>query len=355
MTDAELLCLHRELVAIPSLSRQESAIADFVQQTLQGWGADVVRLESTIVARAGKGPRLALNSHLDTVPANDGWTQDPWEPKQVGGKVFGLGSNDAKASVAALMCAFKSVVDSGGPCETILMLVQEEETCGKGTELALGWLGQQGLKPDGAIVGEPTELQIGIAQRGLMILELIAEGQACHAANATKLGAKNPVWQLSQDICALQSLDFGQAHPELGLTSLQPTQLKGAEAHNQVPGQAVAVLDIRSVPGLTHEEIIQLVEDSVDSKVHVRSSRLHPYQCDPKAQIAQAARQGGKEFFSSVTMSDQVFFTGIPCVKCGPGLSARSHTSDEFVMESEIIEGARFYQATINEFARRLA
>ncbi|MBX3120500.1 MAG: M20/M25/M40 family metallo-hydrolase [Fimbriimonadaceae bacterium] len=330
---------------------------DWVEDLLRESGAEVTRLGDNVIAKAGSGPKILLNTHLDTVPPNDGWTRDPWNVETIDGKVYGLGSNDAKASAAAMIATLLGVQKAGGPCEVVLMLVCEEETGGKGTEIAWPWLQQQGWEPDGVVVGEPTELQIGIAQRGLMILELVHQGTACHAANANSLGAVNPVWGLAEDIVKLRQIDLGEPHPQLGVSSLQPTVLKGAATHNQVPAEASAKLDFRTVPGLTHSELLERLEECVAGEIRIHSSRLEPYQCPVDAIIVQSAlRIGtGTKTFASLTMSDQVFFQGVPAIKCGPGISARSHTADEFVLASEIEQGFEFYRALLKEVAHATA
>ncbi len=341
------------MVSIRSVSHEERELATWVEAFLREAGAEVMRLGDNIIARAGTGPKILFNSHLDTVPANNGWTRDPWHVESIDGKVYGLGSNDAKASGAAMMGAFLQTLKDGGPCELILMLVCEEETGGKGTELAWPWLQQQGWNPEGVVVGEPTELQVGIAQKGLLILELVHQGTACHAANIDVIGGINPIWGLAQDITRLQRADLGDAHPQLGPTSLQPTVLKGAQAHNQVPAEASAKLDVRTVPGRSHTEIIEALQAAVEGEIRVQSSRLEPYQCDESAMIVQAALQANPnaKTFGSRTMSDQVFFRGVPAIKCGPGITARSHTADEFVLESEIEAGFEFYKSLLKEVA----
>lgn len=354
MNDEELIAWHKTLVETPSLSHNERAIADLVEARLREAGAEVWRVGDNVIARAGEGPRILLNSHFDTVPANAAWTRDPWKADVEDGRIFGLGSNDAKASVAAMTAAFIDVVQQGGPCETVLMLVPEEETGGNGTETALPWLQKElNWKPQGAIVGEPTNLQIGTEQKGLMILELAALGDACHAANAGALNAVNPVWQLAEDLAALMAVDLGEKHPKLGSTTLQPTVLSGAAVHNQVPAEASAILDVRTVPGLSHAEICRRIRGAVTGVVRERSTRLAPYACAEDAPIvaaALAARPGSKTF-ASPTMSDQTFFQGIHAVKCGPGVSNRSHTADEYVTVEELLEGASFYRAAIRSFS----
>ena len=307
-----------------------------------------------MIARAGSGRRLLLNSHYDTVPATDKWTRDPWEASVEDGQVFGLGSNDAKASVAAMTAAFLEHADRGGPGEVALVIVCEEETGGEGTEVAWPHLRDANWVPDGVVVGEPTNLQIAIAQKGLMILELVAEGDGGHAANVAITGARNAVTAIAHDLAGLDGLDLGPPHPLLGSTSLQPTRLQGGEARNMVPVQATCVLDLRTVPGLSHEELRGRVQAHVQSEVRVISDRLGARECASDAEVVSAARlaRPQAELFGASTMADLVFFEGGPAIKCGPGRSERSHQPDEFVRESEILEGAAFYTRLIQEFMR---
>lgn len=326
---------------------------DWVAGFLEGKGATVQRCGLNVIALAGEGPRLLFNTHLDTVPPTSSWTRPPHTASREDGKVFGLGSNDAKGCAAAMIAAFLHVLECGGPSQVAIMLAVEEETGGKGTELAWPWLrDEHGWTPEGVVVGEPTQLQVGITQKGLLQAELVAYGQACHAANATAMGAKNPIWDLASDLLALQQVDLG-TDPELGPTTLQPTRLEGADARNQVPGQAIACLDIRTNPDKHHDEVLRELQAAVKGEIRARSLRLEAYACAPEASIVRAALAANPsaKAFGSRTMSDQVFFKGVSAIKCGPGDSARSHTSDEFIYEQEILDGAAFYTRLAQEFA----
>lgn len=353
LTADEILSLHRKLVETPSVSHNEAELMDWVAGFLAGKGAEVLRYGLNVIALAGEGPKVLFNTHLDTVPPTSSWTRPPHQTAREGGKVFGLGSNDAKGCAAAMIAGFLEVVQDGGPCQLALMLAIEEETGGNGTEVAWPWLrDEQVWIPEGVVVGEPTQLQVGITQKGLLQAELVARGQACHAANATAIGAKNPIWELAEDLLAIQKVDLG-VDPELGPTTLQPTRLEGADARNQVPGEAIACLDIRTNPDKCHDEVLRQLQAVVKGEVRARSLRLEPYACPPDAAIVRAAlaANSGAKTFGSRTMSDQVFFKGVPTIKCGPGDSARSHTADEFIYEQEILDGAAFYSRLVAAFA----
>jgi len=350
---AGLLRFHADLVAMRSVSHEEGPIADFVEGWLRDRGASVERVGDNVIARAGSGPGIVLCSHLDTVPATDAWTRDPWEVTREGEKIFGLGSNDAKASVAAMTFAFLSALERGGPCEVALMLVPEEETGGDGAEVAWPHLRAAGFDARAVVVGEPTNLEIATSQKGLLILELTTEGDACHSANASAMGARNAVRALARDIVALDGVDLGGAHPHLGGTTLEPTVTRAGERRNVIPASASAWLDLRTVPGVSHADLIASVRSCVEGEVRVHSERLRPCQCDEDAAIIEAARRARPEssVYGSRTMSDMVWFADVPVIKCGPGRTERSHTADEFVLASEVAAGAAFYESVIQHLA----
>jgi acetylornithine deacetylase len=239
VTAAEVLALHRDLVAIRSVSGEEGAIADFAAGWLAGRGVAAERIGNSLLAIAGEGPLLLLDSHLDTVPPAAGWTRDPFAVAVVDGRVVGLGSNDAKASVAAMMAAFVELA-SGDPLPFALglALVEGEETRGTGTQNVLAELASRGRSVLAAVIGEPTSLDVAAAQKGLLILELVAHGDTCHAAHAVALGARNAAVALARDLVALDRREIAPPHPQLGPTTLQPTVVQAGSARNVVPGTA---------------------------------------------------------------------------------------------------------------------
>jgi acetylornithine deacetylase len=349
----DLLDLHRQLVECPSISGEERAIADLVEGMLRTLPAEVERIGNNVLAVAGQGPRMLLNSHLDTVPAHQGWTRAPWNAVREEGRIYGLGSNDAKASVAAMMKAFEQVCFQGGPAQVVLLLVSEEETGGGGMQVAWPHVKQRGLLPEGGVVGEPTGLDVALSQRGLLILEMIASGDACHSANASELKARNPIRQLARDVVALEGIDLGPPHPILGSTTLEPTVITGGERRNMIPGKASVYLDLRTEPDLGHDELIRRVSDRVESHIRVHSNRFFPKSCSRDERIAQAAALARPQakFYGSRTLSDWVYLD-IPAIKVGPGRTERSHTPDEFVLESELFEGVDFYRDLVSAFAQ---
>jgi acetylornithine deacetylase len=357
LPEREILALHRAITSIRSVSGEEAALAGFLGDLLRRNGLTVQRLGNSLLTTIGRGPVLLLDTHLDTVPPVPGWTRDPWDVESIDGKVYGLGSNDAKASVAAMVTAFLAFGEADLPFTLALALAEAEETRGTGTEAALAELSRRGTPPVAAVVGEPTGLDVAVAQKGLMILELVARGDACHAAHAAALGAKNAARLLAHDLVALERVDFGPAHPRLGPITLEPTQVQAGTARNIVPGEAKAVLDVRTTPSLGRAEVRERIERTVKSEVRVLSDRLVPRETSESEPLVEAARRARPEarLYGSATLSDLVFMDAIPAFKCGPGRTERSHTPDEFVLEEEILDGARFYTRFVRAFAEMRA
>lgn len=360
MTDRELLAFHREIVATPSVSRDEGRLANRIQSFLRERGVPVIRYGDNLYALAGDaGPVLAFNSHIDTVPPAAGWTLKPWEPTVIEGRVHGLGSNDAKASVAAMTAAFLRLRDGAGPVgfRVALTLVVQEETGGDGAEILVPELARQGLGPDAAVIGEPTGLDVAVAQKGLLMLELRTTGQACHAAHGRALGARNAVRELARDLVALESVDLGPDDPELGPVTLEPTLAAGGTARNVVPAEASCALDVRVNPGPDADALTARLQAAVRGEIAVRSDRLRPCRTDPGHPLVRAAlaARPGAVAFGSRGLSDWVYFRDCPAIKVGPGRTERSHTPDEFVLESEIVDGAAFYEALARRWGAAVA
>jgi acetylornithine deacetylase len=367
LPEREVLALHRAITAIRSVSGEEAELADFLEQWWRRRGIAPLRLGNSLLLLSPRPPAaprqpppplpplplLLLDTHLDTVPPAAAWTRDPWDSQPAGGKVYGLGANDAKAAVAGMNAAFAAFADVELPFTLALALVEGEETRGTGTAAVLDELARQGRRPAAAVIGEPTGLDLAVAQKGLLVLELVARGDACHAAHARALGAANAARQLARDLVALETVDLGPPHERLGPVTVEPTQLRAGTARNVVPGEATAVLDVRTTPAMPAAEVVERIRRAVSGEVRVLSDRLAPCETPAGAAVVEAARRVRPEarLYGSATLSDMVFMAGIPAVKCGPGGSERSHTADEFVWESEVIAGARFYSRLVGSYA----
>jgi acetylornithine deacetylase len=351
------LKLLEELVAIPSVSGEEAAVAAFVEGRARAWGLDTVRDDTSvrIEVRTGRpGPTLALVSHLDVVPPGAGWTRDPFTPTIEGDRLYGRGSGDAKASVAAMVTAAKDLgerptLERG---RLLVILGYGEETKHTTMERAVERAGSI----DAAVVGEPTNLQIATAQRGLMMVDLVARGDQRHAGYAAADGEfVNAVLVLARDLLRLEELFQGRAHPVLGRTTATPTMLDAGVSRNVTPPVATAILDVRSTPDWTHEEIADLLRQRLDSEVVVTSRRLVPCETPAGSRLLAAARRARPDAaqFGSPTCSDWVFLRHADAIKAGPGTSRRSHTPDEYVDLSEVTAARGFYAGLAREYLTR--
>jgi acetylornithine deacetylase len=346
--------LLRELVAIPSLSGEETDLAIFVEETVRRWGLDVVRDANSVrieVQGWSIGPTLAYVSHLDVVPPGAGWSRDPFVPAIEGARLYGRGSGDAKASVAAMLYAAKDVVDQGGMDSGRLLVLMgySEET--KNTTMAA--TAESVGEIDAAVIGEPTNLGFAIAQRGLMMVDLLAQGDQRHAAYASGDGEfTNAPLVLARDLLKLDGLFAGRSHPVLGRATATATMLEAGVSPNVTPPVARAVLDIRSTPDWTHEELAEELRRSMSSDVIVTSRRLIPCETPSGSRLlATASRlRPEAEHYGSLTCSDWVFFREYDAFKCGPGTSRRSHTADEYVDVSEVMAARAFYAELVRAY-----
>lgn len=344
-------------VSIRSLSRKESNLADAVAADLRAGGMNVQRRGNNVWCEFGDAPspRLLLNSHLDTVPAGEGWSHDPWMPQFADGAVSGLGANDAKGCVTAMIdCALelKRFVDAGGALggTVVLALTAEEEISGQGLSTILHELGPI----DAALVGEPTGLRPMTAQRGLLIVMGRAHGRTGHPANTPPESADNAIALAAEDIRRLASFDWGPAHPLLGRTHAHVTQIHGGIARNVIPDACEFTMDIRTTPIESHRTIFERLQSTLRSELRIHSERLAPCETSDDEPIVAACVNGtGRPPAGSPAMSDMVFLSGVPAVKIGPGESRRSHTPNEFLLESELIAGAKAYRDIVRDYFGR--
>lgn len=347
--EVELL---RELVAIPSVSGQEGPAAEFVEARARQLGLDVVRDDTSVRAGVGdeqSGPTLVLASHLDVVPPGDGWTRDPFLPVIEGGMLYGRGSGDAKASLAAMLLALGDLAKDGGPRTGRVLAIFSfgEETRHATMPEAV----QRAGRLDAALVGEPTNLQFAIAQRGLMMVDLVARGTQRHAGYAAD-GEPNAIAALAGDLVRLDGIVAERMHPVLGATTVTPTMLHAGISRNVTPPAATAVLDVRSTPAWTHEELELALRERLASEVTVTSRRLVPCETPPNSRLLAAARAvaPGAALYGSPTCSDWCFLRHLDAIKVGPGTSRRSHTPDEAVDLAEVTAARAFYAGVARRY-----
>lgn len=331
-------------MAIPSVSGDEEAAARFVEETARGFGLDVVRDDTGVKVFVGDsaGPTLAFLSHLDVVPPGDGWTRDPFTPVIEGDLLYGRGAGDAKASVVAMLLAAKDVAERGVPRGRLLCLFgYGEETRHTSMPAAVASVG----RIDAAVVGEPTNLDVAVAQRGLMMVDLVARGDQRHAGYASEGRFTNAIEALARNLVRLDGVVSERAHPVLGRTTVTPTMVDAGISRNVTPPSARAVLDVRSTPAWTHEALGQALTERLDCEVVVTSARLVPCETPPGSRLLDAARRVRPVLttFGSPTCSDWVFVREADAIKCGPGTSRRSHTPDESVDLPEVPMARAFY------------
>jgi acetylornithine deacetylase len=297
------------------------------------------------------GPTLALVSHLDVVPPGAGWTRDPFTPTVESDRLYGRGSGDAKASVAAMLTAAKDLAETPALDRGRLLVIlgYGEETKHTTMERAVAQAGSI----DAAVVGEPTNLDIATAQRGLMMVDLVARGDQRHAGYAAANGGfVNAALVLARDLLRLDALFDQRRHPVLGRTTATPTMLDAGVSRNVTPPVATAILDVRSTPDWTHDEIADLLRQRLDSEVVVTSRRLVPCETPADSRLLAAAMRARPVAmpFGSPTCSDWVFLRHLDAIKAGPGTSRRSHTADEYVDLPEVTAARRFYARLAREY-----
>ena len=344
----------KELVAIPSVSGTEEPVARFLEEAARRAALPVVRDDAsvTIAVDSGRpGPVLAFVSHLDVVPAGEGWTRAPFHPTIEGDRLYGRGSGDAKASVAAMTLAAADVAGKLDAGKLLLLFGYGEETRNTTMPVAVARAG----RIDAAVVGEPTNLAAAVAQRGLMMADLVARGDQRHAGYAAEDGGegfRNAVLVLARDLIRLEGIVAERPHPVLGTVTVTPTMLEAGVSRNVTPASAQAVLDIRSTPSWPHPELAAALRDRLECEVVVTSDRLVPCETPPGSHLLAAARRVRPHLvtFGSPTCSDWVFVREQDAIKCGPGTSRRSHTADEYVDLPELSAARAFYAALAREY-----
>jgi acetylornithine deacetylase len=329
--------LLRSLIAIPSFSKEEQGTADLLCQFLSAAGVGFERMHNNVWARCRhfdtNKRTILLCSHHDTVRPSKEYTRNPFLPTEADGKLYGLGSNDAGASLVALLVTFLYFTESDSlPYNLIFTAVAEEEISGiNGISALLPELGPI----DCAIVGEPTNMQMAIAEKGLLVLDCEAKGASGHAARDE---GENAIYKAMQDIEQLRAYEFPKTSPLLGPVKMSITMIQAGMQHNVIPDRCRFTVDIRVNDCYTHEEIIELVRANIQSEVQPRSLRLKATRIEEAHPLVVAGKALGLCTFGSATLSDKALMP-FPCLKIGPGDSLRSHTADEFIYLKELKSG----------------
>tara|TARA_B100000768_G_scaffold153995_1_gene150478 strand:- start:2208 stop:3269 length:1062 start_codon:yes stop_codon:yes gene_type:complete len=333
--------LLKELIKIPSFSKEEDKTALHIQQWLNDNGVKTNRSQNNIWAinknfDANK-PSILLNSHLDTVKPNKTYTNDPFEVKVEEGKLYGLGSNDAGGCLVSLMALFVHFYKCKNlQYNLVLATTAEEEISGKN---GIASLFTELPQIDFAVVGEPTEMQLAITEKGLMVIDGYALGISGHAAHEN---TDNAIYNALKDIDWIRNYAFPKISETLGKVKASVTQINAGSQHNIVPPSCHFVIDVRVNDAYQNKEVFEILNSNTLSKLEARSFRLNSSGIAINHPIVKAGIALGRKTYGSPTLSDQAL---IPCpsLKLGPGVSSRSHSADEFIELSEIESGIELY------------
>ena len=345
----EAIDLLKGMISRPSFSREETAVADYLQKCWSDAGHHLFRKGNNLwIIAPGfdfTKPTLLLNSHIDTVKPAAGWQKDPFLPEETeDDRLYGLGSNDAGASVVSLYEAFTILSAKAQPYNLIFLASCEEEVSGKnGIESVLPELPPIHF----AVVGEPTGMRPAIAEKGLMVLDCVATGKAGHAARNEGV---NAIYKAIEDINWFSTYQFPEKSDLLGPVKMTVTIIKAGTQHNVVPDRCEFTVDIRSNEFYSNERLFELIKEQVGCEIKARSFRLNSSRTEPEHPFVQRCLMLGKEPFGSPTLSDQALMR-FPSVKIGPGDSARSHSADEFIYGPEIRDAITTYVRLLDGLA----
>jgi acetylornithine deacetylase len=344
----EAVDLLKQLISTQSFSKEEEGTAAVIKAFLESKGIEPQQLLNNVWAvnkhfDATK-PTVLLNSHHDTVKPNPQYTKDPLLPIVEDGKLYGLGSNDAGGCLVSLIATFVHFYNRDNlKYNLVLAATAEEEISGaNGIEAVIPEL----PKIEFGIVGEPTLMNLAIAEKGLLVLDCIAHGRAGHAAREE---GENAIYNAIKDIDWFRSYKFPKVSEWLGPVKMSVTSIHTEnKAHNMVPSQCSYIVDIRVTDEYSHEKVLQTVQENIASEVKARSMRMRATRIDTSHPIVKAGMELGKTCYGSPTSSDKALMP-FPALKCGPGDSARSHTADEFIYLEEIEKGIEDYIAMLNK------
>jgi len=338
---SEAVELLKKLISTPSFSKEENNTADLLMGFLESRGCEVSRHKNNVIVRNthfdSTKETILLNSHHDTVKPNARWSVDPFTPTVTGDKITGLGSNDAGGPLVSLIATFLYFNEERDITHNIILVASaEEEISGiEGIASVLPELPEISF----GVVGEPTSLDLAIAEKGLMVLKCEAHGKAGHAAreegtNAIQLALPDLEWFFTYR--------FDKVSEQLGPVKMTPTIIESGSAHNVVPNSCKFTVDVRTTDVYTNEEILEIIRQNVSCEIDPRSLRLQPSSINPNHPLVKAAEATGSKLYGSPTLSDQALMS-FETVKIGPGDSARSHTADEYIYISEIAAGIQKY------------
>lgn len=336
--------LLKNMIRIPSFSRDEGAVADFLERWMLTEGFAVRRLGNNLWMESGPAdgrPTILLNAHIDTVKPASGYTRDPFTPEIEDGCLYGLGSNDDGGSLIALLETYSRLIQKEQPYRLIFSATAEEEVSGKGgLDLILPELG----RIDFGVMGEPTGMRMAVAERGLMVLDCTAYGKSGHAARNEGV---NAIYKAIEDIQWFKSHSFDRVSDFLGAVKMSVTQINAGTQHNVVPDKCTFVVDVRPNGMYTNPELLEMIKSSVSCEVKERSTRIGSSHLPMDHPAVVRGLSLGLEPFGSPTTSNQAL-CHFPTLKIGPGDSARSHSADEYIRLDEIADGIETYVALLD-------
>lgn len=336
----EYIELIKSIISIPSTSGNEVAVADFLENWMSCRGLKVQRLYNNLWVESenesASRPTLLLNAHLDTVKASAGYTMDPYSAAVDGDRIYGLGSNDDGGSLVALLAAYFELSSRPQPYRLVFSATAGEENCAPdGIEAVIDRFG----KVDLGIIGEPTGMQMAVAEKGLLVLDCLSRGKSGHAARNEGV---NAIYQALKDIEWFRSFKFDRVSPYLGEVKMSVTMIQSGTQHNVVPDACSFVVDVRPNGEYGNQEILDIIRSSVSCEVTPRSMKHNSSSISDSHPVVVRGRELGLGCFGSPTTSNQTrcFF---PTLKIGPGDSSRSHSADEFILTSEITSAIDLY------------
>lgn len=339
--------LLRSMIQIKSYSREEELVADLIYNYLINKSKSVERIGNNIILRNSDilpiRPTILLNSHIDTVKPVSSWTKDPFDPIIIDGKLYGLGSNDAGASLVCLLFTALELIDKQNYNIVFCASAEEEVSGANGISKVL----ESMPKIDLAIVGEPTNMEPAVAEKGLMVLDGVMEGISGHAARNEGVNAINLALE---DLQWFKSYKFKKESPFLGAVKMSVTQINAGTQHNVVPDKCSFVVDVRGNGCYSNNELLQIIQKNTKSTIIPRSTRLNSSMLELKHPIFKRFQELNMTPYGSPTLSDQALMP-FNSIKIGPGFSARSHTADEFIKIEEIEEGLKKYKLLLDNLS----
>ena len=337
--------LLKKLIATPSVSRNEKDAADIMEQTIRSYGFEPQREANNLWIidphYDESRPTLLLNAHIDTVKPVASWSRDPFSPDVEDDVLYGLGSNDCGGGLCSLLQIFRMLTEKPQSYNLIYLASAEEEVSGKdGITRALPLLPHIDL----AIVGEPTGMNPAVAEKGLMVLDVIAHGKSGHAARNEGV---NAIYEALDDMRWIRDYKFEKVSEFLGPTKMTLTVVNAGTQHNVIPDKCTMLVDIRTNEFYDNEEVYEFIRQHLKSEVKAHSFRLKSSRIDPEHPLIRKCVAMGMKPFGSPTLSDQALMH-FPSFKLGPGESSRSHSANEFIRISEIRDAIAKYETLLD-------